>query len=179
MADRTALLIIDVQQGLVDEGPWNFASVLANIETLLSAARAAGAQVIFVRDVRVEPGLELAPSLVPAPDEPVVDKGFCNALLDTDLQQQLGQRGIGKAVVVGMQTDYCIDSTCRAVAAAGYEVQLVREGHTTFSTDTLEAEQIVAHHNHILRELAAGAGSVQRVPLSELCFARGTRVEVL
>jgi nicotinamidase-related amidase len=46
-----------------------------------------------------------------------------------------------------MQTEYCVDSACRAAAALGYRSVLVSDAHTTFDTSVLSAAQIIAHHN--------------------------------
>ena len=62
-----------------------------------------------------------------------------------------------------MQTEYCIDTNCRAAADLGYKVVLAKDAHTTFDTPVLSAAQIIAHHNRTLDgsfvELAA-AGDI-------------------
>ena len=61
--------------------------------------------------------------------------------------------------VAGMQTEFCIDTNCRAAFDLGYKVVLAKDGHTTFDTPVLSAAQIIAHHNRTLNgsfvELAA------------------------
>jgi nicotinamidase-related amidase len=54
-------------------------------------------------------------------------------------------------VIAGMQTEFCVDSACRAAAALGYRVVLASDAHTSFDTSVLSATQIVAHHNLTLR----------------------------
>ncbi|HTO61462.1 MAG TPA: isochorismatase family protein, partial [Bradyrhizobium sp.] len=54
-------------------------------------------------------------------------------------------------IITGMQTEYCVDTACRAAAALGYKVSLVEDAHTTFDSKALPAERIVAHHNATLR----------------------------
>ena len=61
--------------------------------------------------------------------------------------------GIERVIVAGLQTEFCIDTTCRAAMAPGLRVVLVSDGHTTFDTPDLSAAQIIAHHN---RTLAGG-----------------------
>ena len=56
-----------------------------------------------------------------------------------------------------MQTEYCVDTSCRAAADLGYKVVLVRDGHSTFDNGVLTAEKIVAHHNRTL----GGGGFVE------------------
>jgi hypothetical protein len=56
-------------------------------------------------------------------------------------------------VLAGMQTEYCIDTTCRRARSQGYEVVLAADAHSTYP-GTLPAEQIIAHHNEVLRAFA-------------------------
>lgn len=69
-----------------------------------------------------------------------------------------------------MQTDYCIDTSCRRAASLGYGVELVAEAHSTVDHEYLSAEQIVKHHNCILRNLPASTGSVRAVSIDQVRF---------
>lgn len=51
----TALIFIDVQQSLVDEGIWDAHRVIARLNQLIAAARLHYVPVILVRVTRVEP----------------------------------------------------------------------------------------------------------------------------
>lgn len=69
-----------------------------------------------------------------------------------------------------MQTDFCVDTTCRQAAARGYDVLLVADAHSTLDHEHLKAEQIVAHHNRILRNLDSAQGRVQVLATSKVSF---------
>jgi|SRR5690625_4126444 len=168
---ETALLIIDMQVSLLNDEPWQKAALLGNIGILTHGARAAGAPVIFVRDTRVEPDAALIKSLDRQEDDPVILKGFCDAFLDTSLQELLQEAEVKKLVICGLQTDYCIDTSCRRAASLGYGVQLASDAHSTFDHELLPAAKIVAHHNRILRNFPAGAGYVRTTPTAEVSFA--------
>ena len=167
----TALLVIDVQRSLLDEGPWQGDELLATVRQLIDRAREAGALVVFIRDSRVEPDGSIDSSLHPLPGDLMVTKDFCDSFLDTGLHETLQAGGIGTLVVCGMQTDYCIDTTCRRAASLGYRVLLASDAHTTFDRDFLSAENIVRHHNQILGHFAAAAGSVRTIEADEVAFA--------
>jgi nicotinamidase-related amidase len=62
----------------------------------------------------------------------------------------LEKRSIGKVVVVGIQTEFCVDTTCRRGYSLGLEVTLAEDGHSTWDTNHLSAQQIIAHHNSVL-----------------------------
>lgn len=160
-----------MQRSLLDEGPWNSGMVLEKIRNLITLARSKGSPIAFIKDRRVEPDPSLESSLVPSEADGVIDKSFCDSFLDTPLEAWLHDRAIDKLVVVGMQTDYCIDTTCRRAASLGFAVELVKDAHTTFGHEFLTAEQIVNHHNRILRNFQSGEGSVRAVDSAEVCFS--------
>ena len=157
---RSALLVIDVQKGmfLPPTPAFQEEAVVGRIAGLLTRARSAGLPIIHVQhdggqgDVLAHgtPGWEIDPRVAPSSGEPVVEKRFCSAFQETDLQSRLAATGIGCLVVAGLQTEYCIDTTCRAAFALGYKVLLVSDAHTTFDSPALSAAQIIAHHNATL-----------------------------
>jgi nicotinamidase-related amidase len=162
----TAFLIIDVQQGMfmlsrpLHQGD----QVVERIASLLKRARARNAPVFHVRHdggsghilERATAGWEFHRAVTPREGEPVIDKQHSSAFHDTILDDRLKRSEVDKVVIVGMQTEYCVDSACRAAAALGYQVVLVSDAHTTFDTSVLSAAQIVAHHN-----LTLGGGFVE------------------
>lgn len=168
----TALLIIDVQRSLLDEGPWNAQGFLDSVKRLIANARQSGATVVYIRDRRVEPDGTLDASLPQLPADLHVDKDYCDAFLGTELHALLRERAITRLVVCGMQTDYCVDTTCRRAASLGYDVQLASDAHTTVDHEYLSGEQIVRHHNRILRNFRAQAGRVRSLPSEAVRFAQ-------
>lgn len=157
---NTALIVVDMQTSLIDEGPWNSECLIDTIDRLVQVARQRAATIVYVTDRRVEPDMSLHPRFQPLAGELCIEKDFCDSFLGTSLDNDLRERGIRRLVIAGLQTDYCIDTTCRRAASLGYTVHLVRDGHSTFPHDSLTAEQIVAHHNRIFRRFAAAEGSV-------------------
>jgi nicotinamidase-related amidase len=175
----TALLVIDLQQGMFTAGaePHQGEAVLSRVAGLISRARDRGIPVLHVRHdggagdplERETPGWEIHPAVAPRPGEPVIDKTRCSAFYDTRLQDELQNRGIRRLVITGMQTEYCIDTSCRAARDLGYEVVLIKDGHTTFESSVLPAERIIAHHN---RTLSSG-GFVDLAEAATVEFSRG------
>jgi len=156
-----ALLVIDVQCGMFADPatqPHDGEAVVGRITGLIDAARAAGVPVIFVQhdggegDVlaRGQPGFELRPEIGPRDGEPVVVKRFCSAFQETTLADLLAARGIRRFAVCGMQTEYCVDTTCRSAFERGLSVTLIGDAHTTFDNRVLDAAAIIRHHNATL-----------------------------
>ena len=160
---RSALLVVDVQQGMFMPPTPAFEgeAVVARITGLLARARARELPVFHVQhdggpgDLLGKPGIgwEIRPEVAPRTDEPVIGKSRCCAFPGTALDAHLKLLGITRIVVAGMQTEYCIDTNCRAAADLGYKVVLAKDGHTTFDTPVLSAAQIIARFS---RSVAGG-----------------------
>lgn len=154
-AEGLALLIVDVQEGAVARGPYRAQTVLANIRRLLEACRAAGVAVVHVQhdDAPGElfepgsPGWPIHDAVRPAAGEPVVRKRFNSAFRGTELRRHLESRGIGTLILVGLQTEYCVDTTCRVAFEHGFSVIVPEWTNSTFDDGELTARQIHEHHN--------------------------------
>ncbi|WBB53125.1 cysteine hydrolase family protein [Verrucosispora sp. WMMD573] len=151
---NTALLVIDVQNGVV-AGTHNRDGVIANINTLLGKARAEGVPVVWVQhsDEGLPQGSEAwqyAPELVRQDTESLVHKRYGDSFEDTDLEAVLAERGVGRLVVTGAQTDGCIRSTLHGALVRGYDTTLVGDAHTTEDLTAYGAPppvQVIAHTN--------------------------------
>ncbi len=167
---NTALLIIDVQQSLVDEGIWDCERILERLNQLIARARNEHIPVVLVRDTRVEPDGTFHRSLDRATHDVEIVKHFCDSFMETDLDVVLRRQNIGRLIVGSMQSDFCVDTTCRQAAALGYDVLLVADAHSTLDHEHLKAEQIVAHHNRILRNLDSAQGRVRVAETAKVSF---------
>lgn len=159
MSKDKALLVVDVQKGVVDwEDPsCGGAGVLERIGDLVDRARASGTPVIYVQHDGAEGGRlevgshgwEIHPAVAPAVGELIVRKRASDSFYETSLHSELNGRGIRHLIVVGCRTQYCVDTTCRRATTLGFDVTLAGDAHTTMG-DVLSAEQIIAHHNSTL-----------------------------
>lgn len=171
---KTALLLIDIQQGLIDspDGLYEADDVIGRCADLLQRARAAGVPVLHVQHNeegseldRASPGWQTHPSVAPKGGEPVIEKTTSSAFISGELDQKLKAAGIDKLVIAGLQTDYCIDTNCRVARNLGYDVTLAADAHSTFDGSGLTAAQIIAHHNRVL-----GSSTVRLRKAAEIVF---------
>ncbi|GAA5868045.1 hypothetical protein JCM3774_001580 [Rhodotorula dairenensis] len=182
----TALLIIDVQQGLC-VGPDAVEcreETVANINSLSARAHAARVPVIFVQheaddelvygtpEWQLADGLDLSPEA--ADDQIYVRKRGSDAFHRTDLAALLATRGIASLVVCGMQTEFCVDSTVRRALALGCPVTLVADGHTTAPNGIVPVRDVIAHHNRTLSDLGAYGVRASLRPAREIDFSAYT-----
>jgi nicotinamidase-related amidase len=151
---NTALVVIDVQQGVVADA-CRREEVIANIAALLDKAREAGTAIVWVQhsDAELERGSakwEYVAELQRHDGEPLVHKNYGDSFEDTTLEAELAAADVGHLVVTGAQTDACIRSTIHGAFARGYDVTLVGDAHTTSDLSAFGApppEQVIAHTN--------------------------------
>jgi nicotinamidase-related amidase len=160
----TALLVIDVQEGIEPYTAYDGEGVVLRIAELIARARRTGTKLIYIQhDGGAEPGHPLAKgapghaihhAIAPRPGESIIGKKQCSSFLGTNLDATLKAAGIGDLVVCGMQTEFCVDTTVRSAHEHGYKVTLVSDAHSTGDTPALNAKDIVAHHNRVLADFA-------------------------
>ncbi len=177
---RTALLVIDVQKGVV-AGAHERDRVVANIRTLVDRARDAGVDVVWVQhhDDNLPRGSEqweYVPELVRREHEPLVHKSYGDAFEDTDLERVLAERGVGRLVVTGAQTDECIRSTLHGAVVRGYDATLVGDAHTTEDLTAYGApspQLVIAHTNLYWRYHRAPGRTAGTAETAEVDFGSG------
>lgn len=161
---QTALLIIDVQQGLCegDGQAFDTPAVIARINQVSAKARAAQAPVVFIQHESTTGYLEhdsrawqLADGLHIEPGDIRIRKTTPDAFHNTDLHPLLQGRGITRLIVCGMHSEFCVDTTVRRALALGYPVDLVADAHTSAGNAVLTARQVIAHHNLTLGNIAS------------------------
>jgi nicotinamidase-related amidase len=168
---NTALIVIDVQNGVVD-GNYNRDVVVANVASLVERARKEQVPVVWVQhsDEHLADGTDewrIVPELKPGDSEPLVAKNYGDSFEATTLESVLSGLGVGRLVVAGAQTDACIRSTLHGAFARGYDATLVGDAHTTEDLTEYGApppEQVIAHTNlYWADQTAPGrtAGTVQ------------------
>jgi nicotinamidase-related amidase len=151
---KTALLVVDVQNGVVG-GTHQRDTVVANVGSLVEKARREQVPVVWVQhsDEELTKGSEdwrIVPELDPGDAEPLVEKSYGDSFEDTNLETVLSGLGVGRLIVVGAETDACIRSTLHGGLARGYDATLVSDAHTTGDKTAWGApppDVVIAHTN--------------------------------
>ena len=181
LSDRpnTALLVIDVQKGNTGEAHQR-ERVIANINTLVDKARAERVPVVWVQhfDDQMPQGStawEYADELAPRrEDEPLVAKSWFDAFEDSDLEQRLAERRVGRVVVTGAATDACIRGTLHGAIARGYDATLIGDAHTSEDMSPWgypPPEQMINYTNLFWAEHSAPGRRGGTVNTAEVDFA--------
>lgn len=147
---RSALLVIDVQEALLDEGPYHKDELIQNINRLIRFYRSNKHPIFFIRHEGAagdtlaygEVGWQLAKAL-DYQDEPIIDKKYNSAFKDTKLELSLKALHINHLMIVGMQTEYCVDATLKSAFEKGYPCVVVKECTSTVDNPWLSADQLI------------------------------------
>jgi nicotinamidase-related amidase len=154
-------------------------TVIANIQTLLTAARASGTPVIWVAHSEEQMPIgsdawQYVPELVRRESEPLVHKLYGDSFEATDLETALAAASVAHLVVVGVQTDACIRSTIHGAFTRGYDVTLVSDAHTTEDMSEWGApppEVIIKHTNMYWGFQSAPGRTAKVVTAAEVLFS--------
>ncbi|MGV3025615.1 cysteine hydrolase family protein [Clostridium thermobutyricum] len=168
---NTALLIIDVQNALVLDKPFDFEKIKNNIKLLLKASRKNGLEVIYVRHNDKEGelklnsyGWEIYDEIKPNKGEVIIEKSYNSAFKNTNLKNYLESKNIRDLIITGMQTEYCIATTCKVAFEYGFKVIIPEKTNTTFDNGDISAEFLYEYHNYsILNNRFAKIQNIEKV----------------
>ena len=129
---RTAVLVMDFQNGIVNNVAQDPQGVVDRASLVLRTARQAGIPVIYIvhRGGRFEepsPDGEIHPGVAPAPGERVISKTKAGSFSTTGLDILLREMGRDTLVLMGVATSGCVLSTSRWAADVNYRVVVIKD----------------------------------------------------
>jgi len=145
---KTALLIVDIQNfyfpgdgpGLVNALPASLAA-----KEILQTFREKNQLVVHVRH-KSNKGFEIHKNVEPLPTEKVITKTEVNSFQGTDLLGYLKDNNVTRLVIIGMQTQMCLEAAVRAAHDYGFECIVVQDACATkdlkFGDKTVKAEDV-------------------------------------
>ena len=151
-----ALIIVDMQTALVEAEPYNRVTVIENIKVLLDSCRKKGIPVIYVHhdggmgddlDQGIV-GWKIYKDIAPLPDEKIFEKHYNSAFRKTGLHEYLQEKGIKKIILCGMQTEYCLDVTCKVAFEYEYEVTIPQSTTTTFDNAFASGRDLAEYYEN-------------------------------
>ncbi|WP_064094040.1 cysteine hydrolase family protein [Rossellomorea aquimaris] len=161
---KSALLIIDVQNGMFTMNPpvHHGEQLLENINKMRDFADKRNIPIIYVQhngpaNSPLEFGSEgwsIHRDISPRNQDTVIQKTTPDSFYKTNLKDHLEKLNVEHLIITGIQTEACVDSTCRSGFGLEYKITLLTDAHSTFDKDYLSAMQIIQHHNEILRWFA-------------------------
>lgn len=155
---KPCLLVIDAQEAFVQEGLYQKDVMVKNIQVLEDVCRQKDVEVIFVchntkKFTKQSKGWNVYPAIAPMEGETVIEKWYNSAFKDTELLEYLDERSIDTLIICGLQSEYCIDTTCKVAFEYGLDVYIGKDCTSTFDQKDLTAAQITAfYENNIWKD---------------------------
>lgn len=84
---------------------------------------------------------EIYDGFAPISEEKIFDKFVNSAFKKTGLLEYLKGKGEGEIVVIGLQTDYCMDATIKCGFEHGFKIIVPEYTNSTFDNDFMTGEQ--------------------------------------
>lgn len=152
------LLVVDTQKLITVEKLYKFKEFKTNVRILISTARENGIEVIFVRHddglgnelTKGNPGYEIFEEFQPTNKEVIFDKTVNSSFRAIGLLEYLRQKEETEIIIVGLQTDYCIDATIKAGFEHGFKMIVPANTNSTFDNQYMTAKQTYNYYNEFM-----------------------------
>ena len=152
------LLVVDTQKAITNSKLYQFDLLEARIKELINTARNNAIEVIFVRHddgigyelKKGNEGFEIYESFQPTDNEIIFDKYVNSSFKGTGLLEYLREKEENTIIVVGLQTDYCIDATVKAGFEHGFKMIVPANTNSTFDNQYMTAEQTYCYYNEFM-----------------------------
>lgn len=148
-----ALIVIDIQEGLVKENPFDTKNFIINTKAIIQHFRDQNIEVIFIRHSEDEGLLAMGSDnwqvyheLKPQENEKIFNKYYNSIFKDTELKEYLNRKNITDLTFVGMQVEFCIDTSVKVGFEYGYKITIVDDAISTFDNIHLSADQILSFY---------------------------------
>lgn len=152
------LLVVDTQNLIMNNELYKFQVLVHRIRTLIEKARNNHIEVIYVRHddgvgqelTKGTQGYEIYEDFRPMPDERVFDKDVNSAFKGTGLLDYLRKKGEDTIIIVGLQTDYCIDATVKGGFEHGFKMIVLANTNSTIDNAYMSAENSYKYYNEFM-----------------------------
>ena len=148
-----ALIVIDIQEGLVNENPYDAKNFIVNTKAIIQHFRDQNIEVIFVRHSEDEGLLatgsdnwQVYHELKPQENEKIFNKYYNSIFKNSELKEYLDSKSITDLTFVGMQVEFCIDTSVKVGFEYGYKITIVEDAISTFDNIHLSADQILSFY---------------------------------
>lgn len=152
------LIVIDIQKGITDERLYDFAGFLKNVTSIIDAARKNGVEVIYVQHDD-GPGtgfsigdvdFEIADQVTPEAGEKIFVKEINSCFGNKELATYLDKQKDRVLMMVGLQTNFCIDASVKSAFERGYRVIIPKGTNSTFDNDYMDGETTYKYYNEMM-----------------------------
>ncbi|GKX66420.1 cysteine hydrolase family protein [Inconstantimicrobium mannanitabidum] len=152
------LLVVDAQKLITNEKLFKFDGFVSNVKKVIATARENNIEVIYVRHddgvgselTKGNDGFEIYEEFQPMKNEKIFDKQVNSAFRGTGLLEHLTDKGEKNLIIVGLQTDYCIDATIKCGFEHGFNIIVPAYTNSTDDNEFMTAEQSYKYYNEFM-----------------------------
>ncbi|MBR3833188.1 MAG: cysteine hydrolase [Lachnospiraceae bacterium] len=152
------LLVVDTQQMITNNNLFNFEVFKERVKCLIELARKNNVEVIYVRHddgpdcelTKGKEGFEIYEGFAPLDGEKIFDKTVNSSFKGTGLLEYLKDKGEDTIIVVGLQTDYCMDATIKCGFEHGFNMIVPEYTNSTFDNDFMSGEKTYKYYNQYM-----------------------------
>ena len=149
------LVVVDMQKGLAVDGLYSFDLFIKNVITLIEAARKNKVEIIYIQHddgegsglSQGDKAFEIADQVKPKKNEKTFVKTARSCFTNKLFEEYLEDNNESELMIVGLQTEFCIDATVKSAVEKGYKVYLPQGTNSTFDNDYLTGEKIVQFYS--------------------------------
>lgn len=152
------VLAIDIQKGITDDRLYNFDSFIQNTVKILETARKNQVEVIyFQHDDGPGSGFsvgdedfEIATQVAPMEGEKIYTKDINSCFGNKEFAEYLEEVKEDTLMIVGLQTNFCIDATIKSAFERGYKVIVPKGANSTFDNDYMDKQTTYRYYNEMM-----------------------------
>ncbi len=152
------IIVVDVQKGITDERLYNFKGFIENVSRIIDTARRNNVEVIYVQHDD-GPGtgfsigdkdFEIADQVAPMAGEKIFIKEINSCFGNKELAEYLEKDDDKEVMIVGLQTNFCIDASVKSAFERGFRVVVPKGTNSTFDNVYMDAETTYRYYNEMM-----------------------------
>ena len=152
------LIVVDIQKGITDERLYDFEGFLNHVTKIIDSARKNNVEIIYVQHDD-GPGtgfsvgdkdFEIADQVAPKENEKTFIKSVNSCFGNHDFTEYLTESGEKDLMIIGLQTNFCVDATVKSAFERGYHVIIPKGTNSTFDNDYMDGETTYKYYNEMM-----------------------------
>ena len=149
------LLVIDIQKGITDDELYAYDTFMDRTVRLIDAARKNHVEVVYVQHddgpgsgfSAGDTAFEIADQVAPEAGEKIFVKTASSSFTNRDFAAYMEKQEDKSLMIIGLQTNYCIDATVRSAVERGFRVIIPEGTNSTFDNEYMTGETTYLYYN--------------------------------
>ena len=155
MEGAQALLVLDMQYGLLQRNVFNKRALIENVNTLLVHFRNKNKPVFLIRHTNTSfseentANWQIDSEIMSADTDILLNKIHSSVFKEKQFASLLQKNNITSVIVTGLVSNGCVKAACLDAKLNGLNVTLISDGHSTFHK---EGKDMVNYWNKFLHD---------------------------